>query len=64
MGAYVLAGGVQWCTTHYGIVDELNSDSETCDLHHDGSRRPVVCHIVDLYFLDDPDDLPDDDEGE
>jgi hypothetical protein len=43
----VEVGGVMWCTTHHGVVDECSSDQETCDM---GDVDLEACEIVPLFI--------------
>lgn len=49
--AYEEVGGVEWCRTHHGIVDECSNHTDDdgepcCDMWDDGDES---CDIVTLY---------------
>ena len=45
-GAWVEAEGIEWCSTHHGVADEIGEDrGGACDL---ADHRP--CEFHTLYY--------------
>jgi hypothetical protein len=46
VSAFTVVGGIEWCSTHHGIVDEIGAHPDgPCDLA-DVDGKPCVIHEV------------------